>query len=109
MAAPKRLPRRLRHFTKSTQATLDNPAHEQHSVLTVIASDRPGLLATIGLLFAEFGIGVRSAKIATLGERVEDVFHIVGQDGRPIVDHETIYLLENALRQRLDQLVNEHG
>ena len=107
MAPPKRLPRRLRQFTNSTEARLRNPDQEDYSVLTIVAADRPGLLATIGLLFAEFGLGVLSAKIATLGERVEDVFQIVGQDGAPIRDEETIYLIENTLRQRLDQLVNQ--
>ncbi len=109
IAEPSMLPRRLRHFTKSTQVRLTTPPHQLHSVLTIIASDRPGLLATIGLLFAELELGVLSAKIATLGERVEDVFHIVDRDGAPIRNQETVYLLENTLRQRLDRLVNEHA
>ena len=107
MTRPKRLSRQLRDFTRSTQATLNNPTQAPHSVLTIVASNRPGLLATIGLLFVEMGIGVLSAKIATLGDQVEDVFHIVGRNGLPIQDQETIYLLENTLRQRLDQLVNQ--
>lgn len=107
LAPPKRLSRRLRQFARPTQTTLRTPGHEKYSVLTIVASDRPGLLATIGLLFAELGLGVLSAKIATLGEQVEDVFHIVGPDSKPIHDQETIYLLENTLRQRLDQLVKQ--
>ena len=47
-----------------------------HSVLKVVTSDRPGLLARLGLLLVELGISVQRAHITTLGERVEDMFHI---------------------------------
>ena len=103
--ARRRLPRRLRQLTRPTTVKLTTPARCAHSELTIIASDRPGLLATIGLLFAELGLVVVSARIATLGERVEDVFHILGHDGCPINDAETAYLLENTLRQRLDRQI----
>jgi [protein-PII] uridylyltransferase len=101
----RRLPRRLRQLARPTDVTLTTAAGAHHSQLTIIASDRPGMLATIGLLFAELGLVVLSARIATLGERVEDVFDIIGSDGSPIEDQETVYLLENTLRQRLDRQI----
>ncbi len=103
--ARRQVPRQLRQFTRPTDVKLTTPAGSRHSELTIIASDRPGLLATIGLLFAELNLAVLSARIATLGERVEDVFDIVGSDGRPISDQEAIYLLENTIRQRLDRQI----
>ena len=48
---------------------------------------------------------VSGARIATLGERVEDVFEISSREGEPITDEEAVYLLENTLRQRLDRQV----
>lgn len=101
----RRLPRQLRQFTLPTEVSLTTPAGSSNSELTIIASDRPGLLATIGLLFAELGLVVISARIATLGERVEDVFEISSREGEPITDEEAVYLLENTLRQRLDRQV----
>jgi [protein-PII] uridylyltransferase len=71
----------------------------------VIAADRPGLLAAIGTIFADLDISVRQAHIATLGERVEDVFEIVDAEGLPFRDGERIYLLENTIRQRLDNQI----
>jgi [protein-PII] uridylyltransferase len=71
--------------------------------MTVIASDRPGLLATIGLLLVELNIELLSAKIATLGERVEDTFVIQNSNFQPIGKGEPTYMLENAIRQQLDQ------
>lgn len=101
----RRTSRRLRQLTRATEVTIRNRRGTKHTELTIIASDRPGLLATIGLLFHELGLSVLSARIATLGERIEDVFDIVGEDGKPVRDRERIYLLENTLRQRLDSQI----
>jgi [protein-PII] uridylyltransferase len=62
------------------------------------------LLASIGLLFAELDIDLIDARIATLGERVEDVFTIrdSGVADAERGSQERIYLLENAIRQRID-------
>ena len=59
-------------------------------------------MARIGLLFHELDIAVLGARIATLGERVEDVFYLQTRTGAPITDPEFIYAIENTLRQRLD-------
>jgi [protein-PII] uridylyltransferase len=101
----RQLPRQLRQFTHPTVVKLVTPTGAQHSQLTIIASDRPGLLATIGMLFTELDLVVLSARIATLGERVEDVFEIQGRDEKPIEDPEAVYVLENTLRQNLDQQI----
>jgi len=101
-AVTRHVPRQLKQLPTITEVTLENREDEDFSRLTVIAADRPGLLAAIGTIFADLNVGVRLARIATLGERVEDVFAIVDDAGQAIVDEERIYLLENAIRQRLD-------
>lgn len=99
----RRLPRRLRELPRPTQVRISPTPDGLASTLTVLASDRPGLLATIGLLFVDLELEVLSAKIATLGERVEDTFIIQTAAGTAIGIGEPTYLLENTLRQRLDQ------
>jgi [protein-PII] uridylyltransferase len=47
-------------------------------VLTVVAADRPGLLFIVAQELAGHGANLHTAKIATLGERVEDTFLISG-------------------------------
>jgi len=106
-AAPvtRHVPRQLKQLPTETEVSLSTPADSDHSRLTVIAADRPGLLAAIGTIFADLDISVRQAHIATLGERVEDVFEIVDAEGLPFRDGERIYLLENTIRQRLDNQI----
>ncbi len=101
----RRTSRRLRQLTRATEVKLRNRRGTRYTELTIVASDRPGLLATIGRLFHELGLSVQSARIATLGERIEDVFDITDEHGQPIRDRERIYLLENTLRQRLDNQI----
>ena len=100
----RRVPRRLKQLQRPTEATLVNRDGEPFSTLTVLTADRPGLLARIGLLFHELDISVTGARIATLGERVEDVFYVQTRSGGQITDPEFKYALENTLRQTLDAM-----
>jgi len=47
--------------------------------LEIIATDRPGLLGDIAKVFVEYGLEIHTAKVMTLGDRVEDVFVISGE------------------------------
>ena len=101
---PQRLPRQLRQLHRPTEVRLDNGAGHAYSTLSIHTTDRPGLLARIGALFFELEVALLEARIVTLGERVEDVFHIQTRAGEPITNPEAIYQLENTLRQSLDSV-----
>jgi [protein-PII] uridylyltransferase len=109
--ARKRLPRQLKQLPTATEVSLQPIAGTDSFELTIIASDRPGLLATIATIFAELGVNLQDARIATLGERVEDVFTLsdLGGDQGPAGVEERIYLLENTIRQRLDTELAREG
>lgn len=47
-------------------------------VMSLAAADRPGLLYSIARVLGQHGISIASARIATLGERVEDTFVMAG-------------------------------
>lgn len=98
----KRLPRQLKHFSVKTMVNISNDIHRQQTVLEVITLDRPGLLARIGLIFMEHGVNLQNARIATLGERAEDVFFITDRDSHPISNPDLCEKLANALRSQLD-------
>lgn len=99
-----RWPRRHKQLHRPSEVRLSHRPRAPYSRLWVRTTDRPGLLAGIGVLFFELGMAVLEARIATLGERVEDLFYVQTKDGEPITDPEAIYQLENTLRQALDRM-----
>ncbi len=104
----RRVPRTLRHFRIPTRVEILNDPSTPHTEIRVMASDRPGLLARLGLIFMEEGIILQNAKIATLGERIDDVFFVTGADHRPIEDPARLDALRDAICQRLDEEAGLH-
>ena len=76
--------RQLKHFTIPVEVNFTLDASNRHTVMEVIAADRPGLLARIGWALADARVRIHNAKIATFGERAEDVFHVTDAHGRPL-------------------------
>lgn len=105
----RRVPRQLKFFTIPTSARITQNIEKNFSVLEVIAADRPGLLATIGDTFFEFGVTLSNAKISTLGERVEDVFFITNSDGNAIDDEALCLRIEKTICKRLDEQVADNN
>jgi [protein-PII] uridylyltransferase len=97
------MPRQLKHFDVKTQVTISNDLANQRTIVEVITLDRPGLLARIGRLFMESGVELQNARIATLGERAEDVFFITDKKQQPISDPAVCEQLAGMLREQLDQ------
>ena len=76
--------RQLKHFTIPVEVNFTSDASNQHTVMEVIAADRPGLLARIGWTLADSRVRIRNAKIATFGERAEDVFYVTDEHNHPL-------------------------
>lgn len=70
--------RQVRHFPVTPQVSLRADEAGRHYILSLTASDRPGLLFDVAQVLAKYGVCVETAKIATLGERVEDTFLLTG-------------------------------
>ena len=100
----RRMPRRHRHFNVPTQVVISNDIINDRTTVDIQTLDRPGLLARIGRIFAEFNLLVQNARIATLGERAEDVFFVTGRDGQPISDPELCQRLQQYIKEELDDL-----
>ena len=64
----------------------------------------PDVVNAIGRVFAEFGLDLSTAKIATLGERVEDVFYVTDSRGDNLYDDEFIGRLKDRLEHELNAL-----
>lgn len=81
----RRLPKRqLRHFQTPTQVNFSHDSGNARTVMEVIADDRPGLLSAIGWALADCRVRLQTAKIATFGERAEDVFFLTDAGNRPL-------------------------
>ncbi|MDF1630114.1 MAG: [protein-PII] uridylyltransferase [Alcanivoracaceae bacterium] len=100
----RRMPRRHRHFNVPTQVVISNDIINDRTTVDIQTLDRPGLLARIGRIFAEFNLLVQNARIATLGERAEDVFFVTGRDGLPVSDPELCQSLQKYIKEELDDL-----
>lgn len=84
----RRIPRQLRHFDIENTVDITLNAALQQNMVEIATLDHPGLLAKVGGLFMMQGLDIHSARIATLGERAEDIFFVTKKDGNPMSDSE---------------------
>ena len=77
---PVRLSRQVKHFPIVPEVQIRPDERGNQYIMSVAAADRPGLLYAVARILSTHGIFIRSAKIATLGERAEDTFLISGSE-----------------------------
>jgi [protein-PII] uridylyltransferase len=97
-AASGRLSRQVRNFPITPEVQIRQTEKPGQCLLSIVAADRPGLLFTVASTLDAHGINVHTAKIATLGERVEDNFLISGAE---LAKTATLLRLETELLERL--------
>jgi [protein-PII] uridylyltransferase len=73
-----RLSRLSRTFPVTPTVDLRPDERGQYYLLSISANDRTGLLYSIANVLAKYRVNLHTAKIMTLGERVEDVFLVDG-------------------------------
>ena len=78
-APTSRVSRQVRHFPIAPEVEIRADERGGQYLLTISAADRSGLLYAVAVILAQHGIDVHTAKINTLGERVEDVFLVSGK------------------------------
>ncbi|KRA21201.1 [protein-PII] uridylyltransferase [Lysobacter sp. Root604] len=102
-------PRHLKHFRIVPQIgfnTVDKSGSDsaggagERTLLSLVCTDRPGLLADVAMTLRNQALRVHDARIATFGERAEDMFQITSPDtdGRDRALDET---QQQALRDAL--------
>lgn len=93
----RRISSRQRHFDTPTQIFFRNDAQGRYSILELVANDRPGLLSCVGEVLHRHNLNLRSAKVGTIGERAEDLFHFTDTLGRPLSDPALFHTLRDDL------------
>ncbi len=107
-AVQRRTTRQLKLFATPTVVNISQDSARGHTVLEVITPDRPGLLARLAQIFLSFNIKLVNAKIATLGERVEDVFFITNGHDEPITDPQACERIRADICRQLDAEASKH-
>ena len=95
--------RALRNFELNTRISFGADEKNGRTVMEVVASDRPGFLSAVGNAMEDCGARLQGAKIATYGERVEDIFFITDRDNHPITDESSRERLRTAITDSLSQ------
>jgi [protein-PII] uridylyltransferase len=99
----RRMPTRLKHFNTPTTIRIRQDRGRDRTVLELVAADQPGLLSMIGRVFQKRGILLDAAKIATIGERAEDVFYLTDRHHRAITHEASLDELREVLLRTLDK------
>lgn len=83
-------PRHLRHFRVAPQ--LDFTDIVGGTRIGLVCNDRPGLLADVAGVLREHGLRVHDARIATFGERAEDLLLVSDEHDAPLSPRRRIAL-----------------
>ncbi|WP_395344545.1 [protein-PII] uridylyltransferase [Ningiella sp. W23] len=97
----RRMSRQMKQLDVPTKVRFYS-SQENSTLVELEALDAPGLLARIGHLFVDLNITLKMAKIATIGERAEDVFIVCNEDGLALTQAQQV-LLKKQLIIKLDQ------
>ena len=73
----------------------------RRTVMEVVASDRPGLLSSIGWALADTKVRLQNAKIVTFGERAEDIFYVTDSRNR-LLDPSRYDEIAERVRESID-------
>jgi [protein-PII] uridylyltransferase len=95
--------RQAKHFPIPTNIKFHSDPLNNQTIMELITTDRSGLLSQVGRVFNKLDINLHSARITTIGSRVEDMFYITDLHVQPISDtgmqeqlrDELIYVLDN--------------
>lgn len=104
---PRPIPRRLRPFITESEILFETVQTDDTTKtrLEIITTDRPGLLSAIAGAMLKVGVRLYDARVATFGQRVEDIFLIANRDGSELSDEQRLEL-ESFLRAELDPVVD---
>ena len=93
--------RESRHFDVETRISFSQDESRQKTVMRILAADRPGLLAKIGLAFCKCDIRLCSAKVATIGADVDNSFFITDINNQPLGGEKQQRLLQKEVLQQI--------
>ncbi|UOM36521.1 [protein-PII] uridylyltransferase [Acuticoccus sp. I52.16.1] len=95
-------PVRQKAFNHPTDVIVANDWSKGYTAIEVSGLDRPALFRDLADALLALDLNVRSAQLATFGERVVDVFYVTGPEGGQITNPELRAQIVEQLRQAYD-------
>ncbi len=96
------LPRRLKSFKRPSSVEFNQDFLNHRTIMEVTSIDRPGLLYLIANVIADLDLQVSHAKIATLGEKVDDIFYLTDNNQEAVRDESMLERLRHSIIDTLD-------
>lgn len=96
------LQRQLKHFPIETRVQFSPAPKGQLTIMEVTAQDRMGLLYQVALALKQCRVNLMAAKVATYGERAEDIFFINNHEKQLLTDPAQLKCLEEEIVRRLE-------
>ena len=97
------IPRAAKHFKFPTRVSFEENKIQNKTMMKVIAYDRPGLLSQIGSAMHACNVTLHKAKIATYGEKAEDIFFITDEQGGSVTEKRQLQCLEQTIIEGLEK------
>jgi [protein-PII] uridylyltransferase len=95
-------PRRAAFDVRPT-AIIDLDESPDAAVIEVSGADRPGLLAELSRTLSDHDLSIRSAHVASFGERAVDSFYVTDRKGRKLKSDAVLDEVHAALEAVLDR------
>lgn len=96
------LSRQAKSFKLKTDIQFWTDKKDGRTAIQIITMDRPGLLSRIARAFLHCDVRLHNAKIATYGERAEDIFYITSRKGKALETTGQLDCIKQAISQYLD-------
>lgn len=94
-----------RAFSMRTKVNFYTDYARNRTVMEIVTSDRPGLLARIAIILNQLQLSLVGARINTYGERAEDIFFILDRQGNKAIS--SVAMLDR-LKLRLREELDDH-
>ncbi len=98
--------RKLKHFAIPPAVSFSIDETGNRTMMEVTSMDQPGFLAMIGLAMRDCEVCVQNARIATIGERADDIFFITDLDDQPVRDENKLNCLRETIIEALKPKVD---
>ncbi len=98
-----RMTRQMKSFNSPTQIDFSQDIINHRTIMELTTVDRPGLLYILSELINAVDLQVTHAKISTLGERVEDIFHLTDGQHQAVRDTELLQKLKQNIIETMDK------